>query len=62
MTFKTKREAEETAQAYDKRATEWEEAAAGAGIGMPKMRCEQWAKQHRAEAARIRALLPALPE
>lgn len=65
MEFRTKREAEEKARDSDMRA-DWEASAAlnYERQGYPEAAggCRRWEGDFRAEAARIRALLPTLGE
>lgn len=65
MHFRTKREAEEAAHDRERRARQEDDAADGyeaEGAWECVPACRRGATDFRREAARIRALLPALPE
>lgn len=62
MEFRTKREAEEAAAWREQSAALWDRAAQVKRESVGRSQCEERAAKHRAEAARIRALLPTLPE
>jgi len=63
MTFKTKAEAQQRAERLEKWADEWDLVSTDpyADKGSKRV-ADAVTESHRAEAARIRALLPNLPE